>query len=206
MKKSLFLVFLALTVVMTFTLTACGSMSKNISEPSPQEKLSASPSESKTTEPNDENSQAVVEDKSQAPETRDESPDKTTAGGNTVSNHSDVRVKLSFYNEEVVVKMEDNPTSRDFLTLLPLTCKFEDYNGTEKISNLPRKLSTQDAPSGIDPAVGDLTLYAPWGNLAIFYRDYGFSSGLIKLGHIESGIEKLASIRGDFTVKIEKVD
>jgi hypothetical protein len=91
-------------------------------------------------------------------------------------------------------KMYDNPTSRDFLTLIPLTLEFEDYAGTEKISYLPRKLSTQDAPSGSDASVGDFTLYSPWGNLAIFYKDFGYANGLIKLGKIESGVEKIAYV------------
>jgi len=119
----------------------------------------------------------------------------------------DVRIKLTFNNnEEVIVKMHDNPTSRDFLTLLPLTLTFRDYAGTEKVSDLPKRLSTEDAPSGSDPSVGDFTYYSPWGNLAIFYRDFGYASGLIILGKIESGIEKLARMNDDFTVTIELMD
>lgn len=118
----------------------------------------------------------------------------------------DVKVRLTFNNEEIIMNMYDHPTSRDFLSQLPLTITLEDYAGTEKISYLSKKLSTEEAPSGSDPSVGDFTYYAPWGNLAIFYRDFGYSNGLIKLGEIESGIEKLESIKGNFTVQIEKVD
>ncbi|KKI88975.1 hypothetical protein WQ54_28890 [Bacillus sp. SA1-12] len=117
----------------------------------------------------------------------------------------DIRIKLTFNNEEVIVKMFDNPTSRDFMTLLPLTITLEDYAGTEKINYLPKKLSTEEAPSGSNPSVGDFTYYSPWGNLAIFYKDFGYSNGLIKLGKIESGVEKLKSMDGDFTVTIEKI-
>lgn len=131
---------------------------------------------------------------------------KSNSGNNKDSKIEDVRVKLTFEGEEVIVKMYDNLTSRDFLTLLPLTLKFEDYAGTEKISYLPRKLSVQNAPSGSDPSVGDFTLYAPWGNLAIFYKDFGYANGIIILGKVEAGIEKLVGIKGDFTVKIEKID
>lgn len=126
--------------------------------------------------------------------------------GDSMVENSRVSIKMSFNNEEIVVKMHDNPTSRDFLTLLPLTLTFEDYAATEKISYLPRNLSTDDAPKGFDPSEGDLTLYAPWGNLAIFYKDYGYARGLIPLGKIETGVEKLAGIREDFTVVIEKVE
>ncbi|MED3910879.1 cyclophilin-like fold protein [Peribacillus simplex] len=102
--------------------------------------------------------------------------------------------------------MYDNPTSRDFLTLLPLTLTLEDHAVTEKISLLPKRLSTEDAPSGSEPSVGDFTYYSPWGNLAIFYKDFGYSNRLIKLGKIVSGTEKLAGINGDFPVKIEKIN
>lgn len=131
---------------------------------------------------------------------------KFTINDDSLETIKDTKIKLSFNNEEVIVKMNNNAASRDFLTLLPLTLKFEDYVGAEKISYLPRKISTQDASSGSDPSIGDFDLYAPWGNLAIFYKDSGYASGLITLGKIESGIEKLAGIKGNFTVKIEKVD
>jgi hypothetical protein len=116
------------------------------------------------------------------------------------------RIILKFNSQEVIVKMYDNPTSRDFLSKLPLTLTFEDYARTEKVSYLPNKLSTEKAPSGMEPVTGDFTYYAPWGNLAIFYNDFSYSSGLVLLGKIESGIDEFASIRGDFTVKIEKLD
>lgn len=69
---------------------------------------------------------------------------------------------------------------------------------------LPTKLSTQGAPAGIDPDVGDITYYAPWGNLAIFYRDFGHSTGLIRLGHFEDGMEAL-QVSGSMNVTIEPV-
>jgi hypothetical protein len=83
--------------------------------------------------------------------------------------------------------LEDSATARDFASLLPLTVTLDDYAGTEKISDLPKRLSTEGAPAGFDPSAGDITYYAPWGNLAIFYRGFRYSSGLVKLGAIESG-------------------
>ncbi|WNS78582.1 cyclophilin-like fold protein [Domibacillus sp. DTU_2020_1001157_1_SI_ALB_TIR_016] len=118
----------------------------------------------------------------------------------------DAKVKLTFSNEEVLVNMYDNPTSRDFLSQLPLTITLEDYAQTEKISYLSKKLSTEKASSGSEPLAGDFTYYAPRGNLAIFYKDFGYSNGLIKLGKIESGVEKFESIKDNFTVQIEKID
>src|SRR5438876_6306635 len=89
--------------------------------------------------------------------------------------------------------LEDNATTRDFVALLPLTLTLRDYNRTEKISDLPKKLSTKGAPSGRDPNVGDIAYYAPWGNIAIFYRDFGYSAGLVKLGKLDSDEDALRS-------------
>lgn len=63
-----------------------------------------------------------------------------------------------------------------------LLLDFEDYNNIEKISYLTQKLPTAGEPDGCDPDVGDLCLYAPWGNLSIFYQDFRYSTSLIKLG------------------------
>ena len=41
---------------------------------------------------------------------------------------------------------EDNPTVRDFLSLLPVTMTLEEFNGREKIGYLSRKLATDGSP------------------------------------------------------------
>jgi hypothetical protein len=104
---------------------------------------------------------------------------------------SGMKIKLTVGDKVLTASLIDSKTTRDFISLLPLTLTLKDYAGTEKVSDLPNRLSTEGAPSGIDPSVGDITYYAPWGNLAIFYKDFGYSSGLIVLGKIDSGIEVL---------------
>ncbi len=112
-----------------------------------------------------------------------------------------MKIKISAGDTVLTATMLDNPTSYDFMSMLPLTLTLKDYAGTEKVSDLPRKLSTQRAPSGSDPSAGDITLYVPWGNLAIFYRDFGYARGLIILGKIDSEIEKLSQLNGEVTLE-----
>ena len=128
-------------------------------------------------------------------------------GGDTMITNSATRIKMTFNDEEVLVWMQDNPTSRDFLSLLPLTVSFEDYSGTEKIARLSKRLSVKEAPAGSDPSVGDFTYYSPWGNIAIFYRDFGYADGLVILGSVEpGGVEKLARMNGSVAVTLERVE
>ncbi len=113
-----------------------------------------------------------------------------------------MQIRITTSNAVLSATLLDNSASRDFAVLLPLTLTLRDFNGTEKISDLPAELSTADAPEGVDPDIGDITYYAPWGNLAIFYRDFGYAQGLVKLGSFDSGTEGLAGLEGPVTIEV----
>ena len=98
--------------------------------------------------------------------------------------------------------LDDSDAARDFAALLPIELKLSDYNSTEKVADLPRRLVTDSAPEGVDPAVGDITYYAPWGNLAIFYRDFGYSRGLVRLGRLKGDVETLSKADGPVRIEI----
>ena len=110
-----------------------------------------------------------------------------------------MKLKITIGEQYVMATVYDNATTKDFVSLLPLTLELNDYAETEKISYLSQKLTAQGAPSGCDPDVGDITYYAPWGNLAIFYKDFGYAAGLIKLGKIEGDVSILNTFQKQST-------
>jgi hypothetical protein len=114
-------------------------------------------------------------------------PARTNEGAN--KKVEDMKIRITIGDKVVTATLTDGEAARDFVSLLPLTLTLEDYAKTEKISYLPRKLSTTGAPAGSDPDIGDIAYYAPWGNLAIYYRDFGYSSGLVILGKIDGDVE-----------------
>lgn len=113
-----------------------------------------------------------------------------------------MNINLTINGQVLSATLENNVAAQDFLGMLPLTLELEDYASTEKIAQLPRKLSTAGEPPGITPSVGDITYYAPWGNLAVFYKGFGHADGLVKLGHITSDIQVLRG-RGPLRAHIE---
>lgn len=113
-------------------------------------------------------------------------------------------IQLKVQNEAMTATMIDSPTARDFVSRLPLTVTLEDYVGTEKIHYLPLRLSTGGAPAGSDPFVREIAYYAPWGNLAIFYKESGYANGLIILGKIDGDI-KVLNVTGSVNATIELV-
>ncbi|MFE9449737.1 cyclophilin-like fold protein [Streptomyces sp. NPDC006739] len=117
-------------------------------------------------------------------------PAATTPTGRTTA----MNIRLTLDGHPVAATLNDNPTARDFAAQLPLTLSLRDFNQAEKIADLPRKLSTSGAPEGAEPEVGDLAYYAPWNQLATYYRDAPYASGLVILGHMaDGGAEQLAT-------------
>ena len=115
-----------------------------------------------------------------------------------------MKISIKVGNKTVMATLIDSKTTRDFVSQLPLTLTLEDYASTEKISDLPKRLSTEGAPSGSDPSVGDIAFYAPWGNLAIFYRNAEYANGLIILGKID-GDAAAFNVPRSMKVTIESV-
>jgi hypothetical protein len=117
------------------------------------------------------------------------------------------RVRFAVGEAEIIVRIADNPTSRDFVSMLPLTLEFADFNDMEKISYLPRELTT-DGSTGSPPANGDLIYFVPWGNLGFFYnaarRDASYDDQVIPIGTIESGDERLDDLESG-PVRVELI-
>lgn len=98
---------------------------------------------------------------------------------------------------------EDNPATRDFLSMLPLTLTMEEFAGREKIADLPRPLHYEGSP-GSDPEDGDLIYFVPWGNLGLYYNTsgIGFSDQTIHLGRYNATPDELARFE-DQEVRVE---
>ncbi len=118
---------------------------------------------------------------------------------------SSLNVNITVGDRTITATMEDNAAGRDFLSRLPLEITLNDYNNTtEKIFYPDPALTTEGVTRGCAPTPGDITIYAPWGNVAIFCKSWSHSRDLIKIGRIDgNGIEVL-SVAGDIPVKIER--
>ena len=115
-----------------------------------------------------------------------------------------MKIRLTINGRVATAILDDTAIARDFVSLLPLALTLKDYASTEKVADLPRSLSQTGAPAGYKPSVGDIAYYAPWGNLAIFYRDFGFAQGLVKLGRFDSNVDELARKQGELNVRFER--
>ena len=123
------------------------------------------------------------------------------------ANGNNEMIKLTLNNREVIINMQNNPASQQFLEMLPLKLEFTDFAGKEKISRFPRPVDLDKAPRGMIATAGKMFIYAPWGNLGIFYKDHSNTpdENLIELGEIKRGLNYIADQTGGFTAYLELI-
>lgn len=102
-----------------------------------------------------------------------------------------MKIELHVGEKVLTATLDDTAVARDFASLLPLELTLSDFHGAEKVADLPRKLDISTAPPAYEPNAGDITHYAPWGNLAIFYKPFQKSRGLVRLGEFDGPLDAL---------------
>ena len=116
------------------------------------------------------------------------------------------RLSIVIGSHTVTAILYDNPTTRDFISRLPLTVDLSDYASTEKVFTPSPGLTTSGSPSGLNPKAGDIALYAPWGSVAIYYRNGTSSGSLIPIGRIQ-GSTNVLNVSGNIKdVRFELMD
>ncbi|WP_372094984.1 cyclophilin-like fold protein [Tistrella mobilis] len=115
-----------------------------------------------------------------------------------------MQLRFSFDTHDFTATLDDTPTARDLMSMLPLDLTIEDYSTNEKIARLPRRLTEAGSGPFQGEAAGDLCYFASWGNLAFFYKGYRYSQGLIRLGRLDGGIGPLLT-RGSFPLAVRGI-
>lgn len=140
----------------------------------------------------------------------DDNDNVAPSGANDNNNQettATMKINIKLGGKAVTATMDDNAAARDFVSRLPLTVKLEDFNSTtEKIFYPVPTLSLDGLNRGCAPQPGDITIYEPWGNVAIFCKPWPYSSDLIKIGHIEDNGMAALAVKGDVEVVFEKAE
>jgi hypothetical protein len=123
------------------------------------------------------------------------------AHSNASENQTAMKISVKANGNTTVFELNNSPAARDLYAQLPLSIKVENYGNNEKIFYPPKKLNTTDTPKA-DARAGTLAYYAPWGDIVMFYGNFGSAAGLYELGHAISGSEYIQGMPG--TIQIEK--
>lgn len=121
----------------------------------------------------------------------------TLVGSETSGESTDPPLWMLIENQgrRVIVELVPSAATKDLVAQLPLQTTLKNYGSDEKIFYPPRPLGTHGVPLA-QAKVGTLAYYAPWGDVALFYRDFGSASGLYHLDQVVSGAEHMANLEG----------
>ena len=118
-----------------------------------------------------------------------------------------MKIRLKIADKVITATLNDNKTTRDFISLLPLTLTMNDLFRREKFAHLPRAIS-EEGKRTHTYEVGQVVYWSPGPDVAIFYRNDGEkipNPGIIVIGKIDSGVAAL-DVAGSVKVTIELHD
>lgn len=125
----------------------------------------------------------------------------------TTNNPSEVtttmQISIQSNGNTTLFQLNDSQAAQALYDQLPLSIAVENYSSNEKIFYPPNKLTTANTPLA-NAQTGTLAYYAPWGDVVMFYGDFGSAGGLYELGEATSGAEHIRNMSG--TVTIEKAN
>ncbi|WP_345993237.1 cyclophilin-like fold protein [Sulfurimonas sp. HSL-1716] len=114
-----------------------------------------------------------------------------------------MQISINSNGHTTVFQLNNSDAAKELYAQLPLHVEVENYSNNEKIFYPPKKLQTGNTPLA-NAKTGTLAYYAPWGNVVMFFGDFGTASGLYELGYVVSGQEHIKNMSG--TIEIKKVD
>jgi hypothetical protein len=137
-----------------------------------------------------------------------ESTGDTPRSSTEAQQQEPMRIRLTIGNQEATATLEDNPASRDLVSMLPVTIPMGDLFGREKPGPLPRAL-TGDVEPVFTYRVGQLAYWPPDHDVFIVYAGDGLrvpSPGLLPLGTVDDGLDVVADAGNDFRMTITALD
>ena len=114
-----------------------------------------------------------------------------------------MKINITVSGKTLIATVMDNPTAKDFVSLLPLTMSMEDLFKREKFGHLQKALS-EKGPRKNTYEVGDIAYWSPARDLAIYYHQDGESipaPGIILIARINGGMEAF-NVPGSVKVSI----
>lgn len=117
-------------------------------------------------------------------------------------NLSTMIVSITSNGKTAVFRLYDTKAARQFYEQLPLNLTLSNFRNAQWMFYPPRKLEVTAAEAYHDGKKGELSYYAPWGDVFMLYKDFYAGDEMHRLGISINGIEEIEKMKGK--VNIEK--
>jgi hypothetical protein len=115
---------------------------------------------------------------------------------------SEMKVKITSQGHTATFQLYDTVAAREFYDQLPLELDLTNFRDAQWMFYPPEKLSVSAREAYHDGKKGELSYYAPWGDVFMLYKDFYAGDEMHRLGINIAGIDEIAEMSGN--ARIEK--
>ncbi|HOP46552.1 MAG TPA: cyclophilin-like fold protein [Desulfobacteraceae bacterium] len=115
---------------------------------------------------------------------------------------SDMQVKITSQGHTATFRLYDTVAAKEFYNQLPLKLDLTNFRDAQWMFYPPEKLNVTVREAYHDGKKGEISYYAPWGDVFMLYRDFHAGDKMHRLGIGLAGIDEIAGMSG--SARIEK--
>jgi hypothetical protein len=114
---------------------------------------------------------------------------------------SDMKVEITSQGKTAAFRLYDTVAAGEFYDQLPLELDLSNFRDAQWMFYPPEKLNVRPDEAYHDGKKGELSYYAPWGDVFMLYKDFYAGDEMHRLGVGLSGIDGIADMSGRAVVR-----
>lgn len=124
-------------------------------------------------------------------------------GNMTELKMSDMVIRITSGDSSATFQLYDTEAAKGLYRQLPLKLELENFREAQWMFYPPEKLSVTDSEAYHDGKKGELSYYAPWGDVFMLYEDFYAGDEMHRLGVCLDGIDNIAEMSGSVQISAE---
>ena len=114
---------------------------------------------------------------------------------------SSMQVKITSQGHTAIFQLYDTEAARELYMQLPLGLELSNFCDAQLMFYPPEKLNVTKREAYHDGKKGELSYYAPWGDVFMLYKDFYAGDNMHRLGIGIAGIDQIANMSGRATIE-----
>jgi hypothetical protein len=119
---------------------------------------------------------------------------------------SDMQVKITSKGNTATFRLYDTAAAKEFYDQLPLRLDLTNFRDAQWMFYPPEKLNVTAREAYHDGKKGELSYYAPWGDVFMLYKDFYAGDQMHRLGINVTGIEEIAKMSDNAIIEKNETD
>lgn len=114
---------------------------------------------------------------------------------------SSMKVEIVSQGKNATFQLYDTTAAKEFYEQLPLTLELSNFRDAQWMFYPPEKLNVRADEAYHDGKKGELSYYAPWGDVFMLYKDFYAGDEMHRLGIGLSGVEDIAAMSDSAVIR-----